>query len=171
MQQNTKNSLTKKEVEFGLRVLEQYAQHHGFSVGYSTNKHSNSWISFKTKRIVIHDGSTKESRMYDLIHELGHMYHQLDTDKYQGKFLNHMTEFSKSSQVYRMKILEEEIDAWNVGLRLAKRLGVKVNSRSFERRKASKVATYAAWVVANKQVKSPKLSDLDKHEQPIPTDN
>lgn len=132
-----------KQVE----ILLAYATQLGYSVKFKNLKDKTSWIHFSTKEIVIHKSSTKELQAYDLIHELGHIEQQKNTTVYHKLFGKVFADFSKQSQTYKMKILEEELDAWNKGLKLSLKLGIQVNERCFEIRKASRVATYASWAL------------------------
>lgn len=125
--------------------LVSYAQEQGYSVAFKNLKGKSSWISVNHKKIVIHKSSTVELQVYDMIHELGHSVQQKNSKTYQRAFASTYSDFSKQSQTFKIKILEEEIDAWNKGLKLSKRLGVEINKRNFEIRKASRIATYASW--------------------------
>jgi len=130
-----------------VEILLAYAKDQGYSVKFKNLKDKTSWIHFSTKEIVIHKSSTTELQVYDLIHELGHIEQQKNTKVYNELFGQVFASFSKQSQTYKMKILEEELDAWNQGLKLCFELGLQVNQRCFEIRKASRVATYASWAL------------------------
>jgi Zn-dependent peptidase ImmA (M78 family) len=133
--------------------LVSYAEEQGYKVAFKNLKGKSSWISTTQKKIVIHTSSTVELQVYDLMHELGHSVQQKNTKTYQRAFATTFEDFSRQSQTYKIKILEEEIDAWNKGLKLSKRLGVTVDKRNFEIRKASRVATYASWATRQTQIK------------------
>lgn len=136
------------------QLLEGYAAAHGFKVKYQINREANSWISFASKEISIHSRSSHENQVYDLIHELGHLRLQQQSSHqdtyYQTQYTQVFEMFSKSSRAYKIKILEEEVDAWKFGLILACELGIAVNEKNFEIRKASKLMTYASWASSKK---------------------
>lgn len=154
MAKQTSTGNSKKWIE-SKQLLEEHAATHGFKVKYRVNHEANSWISFAQKEIVIHSRSSHENQVYDLIHELGHLKLQQETGHhstyYQTQYTQVFEMFSKSSRAYKIKILEEEVDAWKFGLILACELGIVVNEKNYEIRKASKLMTYASWASSKKR--------------------
>lgn len=127
-------------------VLEEYAKNKGFTVAFE-KADGVSWIDFSSKTIVIHNGSTEEIQFYHLMHELGHALQQANEIRYENHFMKIFNLFSVRSLSYRIKIIEEEIDAWNIGLKLAKRMGLKIQLRKYELIRARELATFLRYAL------------------------
>lgn len=123
-----------------LRKLERYCNKKGYAVLY--NDVGIDSVNFDEKRIILGDHHSNEMSLYYLLHEMGHvvLYNRQKTyKKYYGYCFEN---FSKISLTYRIGILQEELDAWKEGLRLANRLKIKINRRKFEIIKSKCVKTY-----------------------------
>lgn len=123
-----------------LRKLERYCNKKGYAVLY--NDVNIDSVNFDNKRITLGNHHNDEMSLYYLLHEMGHvvLYNRKKTYKkhYQYFFEN----FSKTSMVYKVGILQEELDAWKEGLKLANRLKIKINRRKFEITKSRCIKTY-----------------------------
>jgi len=130
-----------------LRKLERYCNQKGYAVLYQPVPHDS--INFIEKRIVIGDHHSDEVSLYCLLHEIGH-YITLKKKRYDVEYNEIFDGFSRSSATYKLAILQEELDAWREGLKLANRLGINVDRRKFEITKTKCIGTYLAWI-KNKQ--------------------
>lgn len=127
--------------------LEEYCKNRNWTVEYSTEKDD---ASFPQQNLIILSKRHKpEILFYFFLHELGHMLMVNDDLTYNERF-KILNERSQWSQTYRVCRVEEELEAWNVGLKLAGNLGLSINQPTFERLKASKVATYMLWALQRK---------------------
>lgn len=130
-----------------LRKLERYCNKKGFAVLYQPVKLDS--IYFEDKRIVIGDHHSDEISLYCLLHEIGH--HIIMCKKsYDVEYQTIYDNFSKSSSTYRITNVQEELDAWKEGLKLANRLNITVDRRKYEITKSKCISTYLSWVGKNK---------------------
>jgi len=129
-----------------IKKLTKYSDNIGYKVLIKKIKNQGiSYINFENKEIVIHSGTTKERQLYTILHELGHYIILFEKAKKYKKTLGfQMEKFSKNSLVHKTAILEEEIEAWKLGFKLVKKLGIKINRHNFEIFKSSLLATYIA---------------------------
>lgn len=92
---------------------------------------------YESKKIKIEGKYTKELQVYLLLHELGH--HQLRKSwvKFEKElpimaYAEHIHLLKKNGKykrrvTYNVSCMEEEFKAWDEGLKLAEKLGIKVN--------------------------------------------
>lgn len=104
------------------------------------------------RKIYVNSNTTFEEQMYTLLHECGHhLIHETaikDFDLYLEKF-NHgyyTQTLNEESLARKMSILSEEIEAWNRGFNLARRLQLFVNIHNYEEYKNSCLRSYVRWV-------------------------
>lgn len=128
------------------QVLTEYAKRKGFKV-ISQKTDGTSWVDFVNDEIVIHNGTTEEVQFYHLMHELGHVLQLSNSKRYDRQFNKIFKRFTRNSMTYKVKIIEEEIDAWNIGLKLCRRMGLKTDRRKYEIIRAREIATYLRWAV------------------------
>lgn len=135
MKKSTKNSQKSPESK-----LRKYAKKLGFKVvlgresmvdwkpGYPANKPA---------KIVIQEGLSDLHRLYDFLHELGHHELRKDWDKYEREFpatvkaefewIHNDTNKYRRRVAYIAERVREECDAWNLGVKIARRNGVELN--------------------------------------------
>lgn len=88
-----------------------------------------------------------EQQLYVLLHECGH---HLVGDRQPGERYGNGWNVddgpTKRTLVHRIDVLDEELEAWHRGLKLAKRLKIKVNQERYNLIRARYVKTYCKWV-------------------------
>lgn len=90
---------------------------------------------------------SKETRIYILLHECGHVL-VFDNKQYHKKFpyLNkhffNMKPKRKETASFITEQLIEEMEAWQSGKRLAKRLNIKINEKKFHKRMIKSLYSY-----------------------------
>lgn len=62
---------------------------------------------------------------------------------------------TKRSTVHRIDIVDEELEAWARGLKLAKRLGIKIDVNRFNHTKSEYIKTYLKWAAKVEGWKGP----------------
>lgn len=140
-----------------LDELAQYAIGEGYKdVSYNHNETSTiRWIhnSLNTPRYIRIEGKhTLENKTYLMLHELGHHLLRKNWDKFKKRFPSsayaehiHLTDkvYKYRRRVsYIVASLEEEYLAWDEGLKLAAKLGIKVNTEKFELLKTKCLSSY-----------------------------
>ncbi len=120
---------------------------------YEVIFHNNSdSVIFSDKKIFIDKRSTLENQLYSILHECGHILQHQNKSSFNRSFkYQHVAENDKRkerSYAYRLSVLEEEIDAWKRGKKLAKRLNIKIDEIKFEKYKAKYTMTYVDWAAS-----------------------
>jgi hypothetical protein len=93
------------------------------------------------KSIYIEGKYTLEMKTYLMLHELGHHELRKDWDKFKKKFpvmahAEHVHLKTKATKykrrdTYVVSSLEEEFKAWDEGLKLGEKLGIKINMQKW----------------------------------------
>lgn len=135
-------------------ALEVYAKDElGYSCTTKRTKDNETWVCLRAKQIVLHDGHSTQTQFYHLLHEIGHVKQQKSLAYYKAKFTSVFDVFSKTSLTYKVKIIEEEIDAWNIGLKLVEDMGLHIDYRKYEICRARRLGSYLRWAVRSKEKK------------------
>ena len=130
-----------------LRDLERYCNVKGYRV---IAKSDAAEVVYYDKRLIVLDTKkADEITMYYLLHELGHV-RLLNSKKYYQTYGYVLANFSKTSLTYKCATVQEELDAWQEGLKLAGMLGLHVDRRKWEVTKTKCIATYFSWALADK---------------------
>lgn len=113
--------------------------------------------------IQIKKRKNEEIMLHILIHECGH----IAICNKRNYDVTHKAVMGKKygTLVYKLGVLEEEIEAWNVGLKMAQKLGFEINMKKFNEYRARKLSTYMSWVVSRK-TKS-WIIPLQQHSTPV----
>lgn len=115
-------------------------------------------VCFTMKCVTINGSSTKRTRLYSLLHECGHVAiwkcrvknPQRDVCGCTLKRADHIMTVSPSRLTNKDKldVISEEVEAWERGRRLAKRLKIRVNKEKFTADKTRALMTYHRWCVS-----------------------
>lgn len=98
-----------------------------------------------TFEITISKKHSPEVAFYFLLHELGHVVLIRDKKQYKHAYGIIFDNFSTNSLTTKVTTLQEELDAWREGLKIAKSLKLKINRRKFEITKTQAINSYLAW--------------------------
>lgn len=138
-------SISKRIWEDQFQVIKLWALSKGYSVRCYTD--ADDRLDFETKVIHIDSRQHAESRFYTLLHECGHLLisqtaRQFATDHPLYAFSSDTRKCK--SKAYQVSLVAEEIEAWKRGRRLAKRFGLKVIDKKFNRIMTDCVISYIA---------------------------
>lgn len=94
-----------------------------------------------------------EKQLYTLLHECGHVLVQKNTISYNKKYpatakMNSYKSINKQlerSPKYKVDIISEEIDAWDRGRKLAKRLDIYINNEKYNDMSSKCIYSYIGW--------------------------
>ena len=115
----------------------------GFKVIFKKMNESYGFVEFDKIQVVVATNMILERQFYILVHELGHIIQQKGHEEYyKTQFKSVFNSFKKDSACYKLKIIEEEIDSWNLGFIFAKEEGYKFNKRAYEVFRAKCIGTY-----------------------------
>ena len=92
-----------------------------------------------------------EKKLYALLHECGHALIRENWSKFSKEFPAHAEcgydGRKNRTDSYRISLVEEEYEAWKRGKRLAKRLGIELDEKRFEKHKVQCLMSYMYWAV------------------------
>lgn len=133
--------------------LIDFSHKKGFDVEFISSNES-SHVCFRTNTIYLNKKSSLELICYTFLHEIGHVLAMSRKKTYAERFGLVFVGFGASTLTSRVVQIEEEYDAWEKGLKLAKKLGLKLNRRKFETHKARCILTYAEALVMGHHAKA-----------------
>lgn len=145
-----------------ISTLEKYVESKKWTVRYLKNA-KNDWADWDRKRITLKIRENQEVLFYIFLHELGHMLMFQNGRAYSSKYDEVFDQFNGGTQPVSVARIEEELEAWRTGSRLAKRLGLKTDRRNFEKVKSKYAMTYIAW--ACRKLAKKELSEASVEAQ------
>jgi hypothetical protein len=101
-------------------------------------------ICYTSKNIEINSEHSDEKKLFIMLHECGHII-TIKDKKFFNYRNNHLLEDCLSKRVITFA---EEFDAWKAGLKLSKKLNIKVEEEKYLQEALSAITLYAQW--ANK---------------------
>jgi hypothetical protein len=139
--------------------LTTYAYNEGFKdvifKGSSSYVTYNDGMYYEPLKLVIEECGTYEEVVYYMLHELGHHELRKDWGKFMSRFpviayAEHLRKVKKSRRYlrrnnYLVGTLEEEYKAWDEGLRLAERFGIRVNMKKWSIIKSKCLKAYIVY--------------------------
>lgn len=139
-----------------LRDLERYCNRLGYRVVYKNVEIDA--IYYEKKVFVMNDKLSDEVSTYHLLHELGHLRVIRKKKTYSECYSYIFDNFSHTSLTHQIATIQEELDAWREGLKLAQQLGLHIDRRKWEITKTKCISTYLSWAVRNKERKNKKAN-------------
>jgi len=150
---NSKKKLAYAEARFyrdsifisKLKTVVEWCNSKGIQVHFG--KKAGGVYDANTKNIVITSHSSPEKQLYYLLHECGH--HLIGFTEHHERFgMGYpQTETPGANQTFhhRLACLEEEIEAWQRGWKLSKRLKLKIRREEFDELRLECLKTYVQW--------------------------
>jgi hypothetical protein len=102
-----------------------------------------------TRRFRVNGRAKPETQLYLLLHECGHYligYPQRG-ERFSEGYSSHAIPGGKRRLIYRIDVLDEELEAWHRGRRLGARLGAKIDKAAFDKLRTECIKNYAKWAV------------------------
>jgi hypothetical protein len=109
----------------------------------------------KPKKITLENTGNEEHMMWDLLHELGHAEVRKDwgafKDKYpavalaEKEWMKRGVTRYKRRVAYQVELVCEEVEAWDAGLAIARRLRIDVDVHGYRAYAAKALATYMRY--------------------------
>lgn len=150
-----------------LRNLERYCNEKGYRVVYRDVEIDAVYLEKKV--FVMSNKPKDEVSMYHLLHEIGHLRVIRKKKTYADSYSYIFDNFSKTSLTHQIATIQEELDAWREGLKLARTLNLHVDRRKWEITKTKCISTYLSWAVRNKE-RSNNRKTLDEKSSNNPED-
>ena len=97
---------------------------------------SNVWSYDHSERVIteVWRGKASKSWVFTMLHELGHAINRSKKSfSYKSWRISELGESITVDKVATVQIMREEIEAWETGLKLAKRLDIEINQKDFDR--------------------------------------
>ena len=117
-------------------------------------------VCFDSARVLINSKASRESQLSALLHECGHvdvLQKRLRNKRRRvaGATLGHWarTSNTKSRRALRVRInvVTEEIEAWDRGEDIARRLRIRYNKKTFQNVRTRALMTYFRWTARQKR--------------------
>lgn len=102
----------------------------------------------KTKTIRINRRQVPETKLYTLLHECGH---NLVTVNDRARRFRAWEQYDINSSTVIIIDLDEEFEAWHRGQKLAKRLGIRLNTQKWDRYRAKCIKAHMQWRLTPEQ--------------------
>ena len=136
---------TQKYWQIQINKLIQFCQEKKWSLTFKGNGPDICFLS--TNEIEVGLNQSKESLLYSLLHEIGHLIEHQNKTWYKKKYKG--LNYNRGSKIFKISFIFGEYSAWEVGLRLAKKLDIEVNEKNFLRIKSACLFTYLEQVVSS----------------------
>lgn len=130
-------------MEKSIKKIEKWLNKKGFSICFRGDTFD--FYDDYNKTIYISTRQKKETQLFGLLHECGHLLIQTNpTYKKNFPITNKVYKNKKflHTNLLKMENLEEEIEAWRRGKKLAERLNIKLNEESFEKTRIECLRSY-----------------------------
>ena len=149
LKKRAKTALDRKTVRQLERIV-SWADARGLTINLTST------YSYQLGRdINVKNTSSLRTILFSLLHELGHYLVGDTNERFFRGYHSAGTPSVRKLFTHRVAVLDEELEAWERGWKLAKRLNVKLDRRAFERQRARWIVTYCKFVVD----KNMKLAD------------
>lgn len=143
--------IEKRLFDIGLGTLKNWVENKGWIVDFEYLGKDEMDPVLKTISINTRQGIEKQ--LYTLLHECGHVLVQKNTKSYNKKYpatakMNSYESINKrleKSPKYKVDVISEEIDAWERGRKLAKRLDIYVDDEKYNNMTSECVYSYVRW--------------------------
>jgi len=117
--------------------------------GYSFRFSIDDRVDRETSTVKVYPNPNQQHLLYTLLHECGHVA-ILSNSTYKKEFKSLSVAEMKDnrhfrSNIYKYKLLKEEMDAWEEGKKLAKKLNIRVNKEKYDAYASKWFMTYVKW--------------------------
>ena len=139
----------KRDLKFssGIGVIIEWAKKQGYSVKFKSVDGGGE-VDDENKVIWVCHSFTPEHQFYVLAHECGHI---LIGERERGaRFSMTSTPTSvteKKTLHYRIEVIDEELEAWERGRKLAGRLGIRIDKKKFHKFRVKYLQSYLKWAL------------------------
>jgi hypothetical protein len=114
----------------------------GFSV--TILKDCETYFDFNKSEIIIDEDLSIEKKIFCLLHECAHGNLRSDVEIFRSRYPGRY--FNKKGKAYKVSVLFEEIEAWQLARELAVKYNIKINQKSWVNFITKCVTNYAIWV-------------------------
>lgn len=145
--------LEESEIKSNLETLEEFCASKGWKLLYSDKKEDH----VQGPKIILYEKRKPEILFYIFLHEVGHVWMTECDFTYEARYPELTRNPIRYATVtYKIAKIQEEIEAWEIGKKLAKSLGLRINESKFEKIRAQCLTTYMNWAVRTRNSKKKK---------------
>lgn len=114
-------------------------------------KHHGDWYDSDKKTVEINCKASIKRQLHAMLHECGHhLIGSATNNVYANGWPKAFDHRVKRTKKHKIDVLEEEFEAWKRGERLAKKLGLKLDVRSYNETRVRSLSTYVRWAADKK---------------------
>lgn len=117
-------------------------------------------VCFETARVIINSKPPRQSQLSTLLHECGHVdvlnarlknRHARVAGATLGNWMRTSNTKSRRALRIRINVVTEEIEAWDRGEAIAKRLKIRYDRKTFQNIRTRALMTYFRWTAARRK--------------------
>lgn len=155
MRKRCGKSSQKSQGNSDLYEVVKYAEKLGFQVERNSTISEVTWQAGiplnKPKKIRLQSRSRAELEMFDLLHELGHHFLRKQWKSYVKRYpTTSAAEFTRGEErhnltrrvAYKLELIREEYDAWDMGVEIASKLGIKLDKEAYNYHANRNIGSY-----------------------------
>jgi len=101
-------------------------------------------IDRDSKFVSINSTRSLETQLHVILHEAGHLLVE-KSDSITNGIPEVLSKYSEKSKIHKTFTVIEEVEAWKRGLKLANRLGIKINKEKWNKDVARAIYKYMLW--------------------------
>lgn len=99
--------------------------------------------------ISINTTRSPETQLHVILHECGHIL-VFESDTIVSGIDEVLNKYSEKSKIHKTFTVIEEVEAWKRGLKLAKKLGIPINKKKWNKDVARAIYKYMLWATGGK---------------------
>lgn len=130
-----------KEYNKNIKKLENWLNKKNFDLILSSKSSDIVFNSKFCKCVEINTSFSYKNQIFALLHECGHILVQSRSD-YDLEFNSDFICTNKNNILYRYDTIKEELYAWEAGLKLSKRLNIKIDDNEYRKNAWKWLSTY-----------------------------
>ena len=127
--------------EDGIAILVEWLDRKGYFVDF--DKKGDDSVDCSNKIVSINNTRTKETQLYILLHECGHIL--IDNNESVVKYKDVQERFAERTAINKVFTVMEEAEAWKRGKLLAKRLGIHIDEEKWNKDITRALGKYIKW--------------------------
>ena len=127
--------------EQGIAILVEWLERKGYFTDF--DKNGDDSVDCSNKIVSINNTRTKETQLYILLHECGHVLIHNNEDVVKYKEVQER--FSERSNINKVFTVMEEVEAWKRGKLLARRLGIHISEEKWNKDMSRALNKYIRW--------------------------
>lgn len=157
-----------EDVEFidKLARVVDWCNRRGLTVEFTAESGGSYAHTTKTVRVTYR--CVPEQQLYIILHEAGHhLIHSSPRRLYLEKYEHGYDgiDVGERATEFKMDVVAEEYEAWQRGLKLARRLELDVDKERYERRRNANVKSYFRWALDHGGKKKEKIEEKRKKKR------